>query len=565
MARVKKRNELEKNFKDWEKEHSELFSHERDFSTESGFSVNRLYTPLDLEEEGFNYLEDLGFPGNYPFTRGAKPNMYRDKSFAMSQLASFASPEESNRIFKHLLAQGANSLYIQFDLPFQLGYDSDHPMALGEVGKVGVSINTLRDMEIMFEGIDLSHTPVVMISNAPACVTIPMFIATAEKQGVDQSKLSGTIQNEILKDFIARNTYVFPLGHSMRLSCDLIEFCVRNLPHFNPIHITTYQIREAGANVVQEIAFTLSNAIAYMKALINRGLAIDEFVHFFRMSILVYHRDFFEEIAKFRVMRKAWARIVRERFGAKNPSSWSLKVSSQQGGLGLVADSIPEINVVRCTLAALIAALGGAEMIGLRTMDEPYGIPGEQATLLSLRTLQVIAHETGITQTVDPLGGSYYLESLTRRIEKGIWKYIEKIDQLGGMVKAIQEGFVQKEILKTSYEYQLKVEKGEIEIVGQNILTDNGPGSKSLQYYRGNPTIARDQIAKLEKVRGERNNTAVAVALQKLHEGALKSESSQSNLIPFILEAVRQYASVGEIFEVLRRAFGEYREKSMFK
>ncbi len=561
MSTGKKKSDLERKLKDWEAEHGVLFEQEREYYTDNGFHVKRLYTPLDLDETQFEYIEDLGLPGNYPFTRGSKPNMYRGKLFGMSQVASFSTPEESNRIFKQLLTQGAISLYLQFDLPFQLGYDSDHPMALGEVGKAGVSVNTLKDIEVMFEGIDLGETQVVLISNAPAAVTIPMLIVAAEKQGVERSKLSGTIQNEILKDFIARKTYVFPLEHSMRLSCDLIEFCVKEIPNFNPIHITTYQIREAGSNVIQEIAFTLSIAITYMQALTERGMSIDEFVHFFRMSILVYHKDFFEEIAKFRVMRKLWARIVKENFGAKNPSSWAIKISSQQGGMGLIPSYLPEINVVRCTLAALVAAFGGAEMIGLRTMDEPYGIPEERSSLLSLRTLQVIAHETGITATVDPLGGSYYLETLTKNMEKEVWKYIEKIDQLGGMVEAIKKGFVQNEILRTSYEYQLKVERGEISIIGQNLFTDEGKEFKETQYYKGNPTVARDQIAKLNKIRKERDNNAVSVSLNKLRDVA----SGKSNLIPFILDAVRQYASVGEIFGVFREMFGEYREESMFK
>ncbi|MBO8160028.1 MAG: methylmalonyl-CoA mutase family protein [Thermosipho sp. (in: Bacteria)] len=523
----------------------------KEFFSSSGYEIKRLYTPLDLAN--INYEEDIGFPGKYPFTRGVQPTMYRGKFWTMRQYAGFGTAEESNKRYKYLLSQGQMGLSVAFDLPTQIGYDSDDPMAEGEVGKVGVAIDSLEDMEILFDGIPLDKVSTSMTINSTAAILLAMYIAVAEKQGVPKDKLSGTIQNDILKEYIARGTYIFPPQPSMRIITDIFDYCSKNMPKWNPISISGYHIREAGATAVQEVAFTLADAIAYVETAIKAGLDPNVFGQ--RLSFFfAAHNNFLEEIAKFRAARRLWAKIMKERFGVTNEKAMRLRFHTQTGGSTLTAQQ-PLNNIVRVTLQALAAVLGGTQSLHTNSYDEALGLPTEESAMIALRTQQIIAYESGVADTIDPFAGSYVVESLTNTIEKMATDYIEKIDAMGGMIKAIENGFVQKEIHESAYKMQIAVEKGEEIIVGINKFQVEEELNKS-EVLKVDPALEEKQKIKLKKLREKRDNEKVQKALKNV----MKAASSDENIMPYILEAVKTYATVGEISNVLREVFGEYSE-----
>jgi methylmalonyl-CoA mutase N-terminal domain/subunit len=529
------------------------------FRTDSGILVKSLYTPIDLNND-FDYLQSLGFPGNLPFTRGVTPNMYRSDIYRISQFTGFATPEETNQLYKQLLSQGMTSLYMALDLPSQLGYDSDDPLAEGEVGRTGVAINSLSDMETILDGIDLSKTRVTIVANANAAVIIAMLAIVAEKQGIDKSEVTGFIQNDILKDFCARGTYIFPVKPSLRLHSDITVYCNKHLPNFNAFNPISYQIREAGANAVQESAFTLANAAVYVENAIARGIPVDDLGPVF-FTIIVNHRDFFEEIAKARAMRRIWARLMKEKFGARKDETCALRFHATQGAIGLsLRRALPEANIVRCALSGFAGVLSGAQSVGTRTMDEAFGIPSEKASLISLRSLQIIAEETGVTNTVDPLAGSYYVEWLTNEVEKRIYQYLDKIEALGGMVKAIEEGYIQKEIANSALAYQMDFEAKKKVTVGMNLYPDPPEAYAEHVYYDLSESSEAEQIAKLKRLKRSRDQGAVQRALGHLKDVAEKPESNDNNLMYAIVDAVKSYATSGEIFGTLREVFGEYEQ-----
>lgn len=519
-----------------------------EFKTPSGTEVKRVYTPEDVAELDYNC--DLGFPGQYPFTRGVQPTMYRGRLWTMRQYAGFATAEESNERYKYLLEQGQTGLSVAFDLPTQIGYDSDHSLSAGEVGKVGVAIDSLADMEILFDGIPLDKVSTSMTINAPAAVLLAMYMGVAEKQGVPFNKLSGTIQNDILKEYVARGTYIFPPAPSMRLITNIFEFCSQNVPDWNTISISGYHIREAGSTAAQEIAFTLSNGIAYVQAAIDAGLNVDDFAP--RLSFFFNsHLDFFEEIAKFRAARRLWARIMKERFGAKKEKSWMLRFHTQTGGSTLTAQQ-PDNNIVRVALQALAAVLGGTQSLHTNSRDEALALPTEDSVRIALRTQQIIAYESGVADTIDPLAGSYYVESLTNSLEQQAEKYIAQIDALGGAVKAIENGYMQREIQDAAYDYQRSVETQERIVVGVNrFQIDEEPPQGLLQV---DPAVGELQKKKLADLRQRRDNIAVATVLDELEQAA----KGDANLMPVILKAVKSYATLGEVCDRLRKVFGEY-------
>lgn len=522
------------------------------FTTGGGVPVERLYTPENIKD--LDYTEDLGFPGDYPYTRGVQPTMYRGRFWTMRQYAGYASAEESNERYKYLLQQGQTGLSVAFDLPTQIGYDSDHPMAQGEVGKVGVAIDSLEDMEILFDGIPLDKVSTSMTINAPASILLAMYIAVGEKQNVPADKLSGTIQNDILKEYIARGTYIFPPKPSMRLITDIFEFCSKHVPKWNTISISGYHIREAGSTAVQEVAFTLADGIAYVEAAVKKGLDPNVFgrrLSFFFNS----HNDFLEEIAKFRAARRLWAKIMRERFGVTNADAQKLRFHTQTAGCTLTAQQ-PENNIIRVTIQALAAVLGGTQSLHTNSFDEALALPTEESVRIALRTQQIIAYESGVTSTVDPLAGSYYLEWLTNEIERRAQEYIDKIDEMGGMLVAIEKGYVQQQIQDSAYAYQRAIEKGEQIVVGVNKFQIEEKGT-SRKILRVDPSMAEKQIARLKALKESRDNVKVKEALEEIRKAA-KDESA--NIMPKILEAVKVYATLGEICDVLREEFGEYRE-----
>jgi len=553
---MKKNEELVRIVESWEKNVLKPFldkkpERKEKFISSSGIEKDVLYTPLQLE--GFDYLEDLGFPGSYPFTRGAQPNMYRGKLWTMRQYAGFGTAEESNKRFRFLLEQGQTGLSVAFDLPTQIGYDSDHPIAEGEVGRVGVAIDSVEDMEILFNGIPMDKVTTSMTINSTAAILLAMYIVVAEKQGVETHKLRGTIQNDILKEYIARGTYIFPPKPSMRLITDIFAFCSKHVPKWNTISISGYHMREAGATAVQEIAFTLADGIAYVEAAISAGLDPNVFGE--RLSFFfAAHNDFFEEIAKFRAARRLWAKIMRERFKVENPKAMRLRFHTQTAGSTLTAQQ-PKNNLIRVALQALAAVLGGTQSLHTNSYDEALGLPTEESAKLALRTQQIIAYESGVADTVDPLGGSYYVEYLTNRIEEEAVKYIEKIDELGGMVKAIEQGYPQREIHESAYQQQLKVEKGEEIVVGVNAFQETEEGEIE-NILKVDPVVEEKQRQRLKQLRETRDNTAVERALVNLRKAA----TSDENLMPFIIEAVKRRATIGEITDVLREVFGEYTE-----
>ncbi len=521
------------------------------FTNTSGIPLSRAYTPLDGEKS--EYLPNLGFPGNYPFTRGVQPTMYRGRLWTMRQYSGFATAEETNRRYRYLLEKGQTGLSVAFDLPSQIGYNSDHPLSQGEVGKVGVAIDSVRDMEALFDGIPLDKVSTSMTINAPAAILLAMYIVVAEKQGVSPDKLNGTIQNDILKEYTSRGTYIFPPEPSMRIITDTFAYCSENVPNWNTISVSGYHMREAGCTAVQELAFTLANGIAYVNAAIEAGLDVDTFarrVSFFFIS----QQDFFEEIAKFRAARRLWARVMKERFGAKKPASWMLRFHVQTAGSTLTAQQ-PDNNVVRVAFQTLSAVLGGTQSLHSCSRDEALALPSEEAVRLSLRTQQLIAHESGVTEVVDPLGGSYYIEKLTDEIERRAMEYIKKIDQMGGAVKATEKGYIQKEIEESAYQYQKGVEDKSRIVVGVNEFVEEEEETPT-DLLKVDPTVGESQIAKLKELRASRNQGQVESSLKDLKKAA---ENKKENLLPHFLNAVRSEATLGEICDTLREVFGEYK------
>ncbi|HLO02137.1 MAG TPA: methylmalonyl-CoA mutase family protein [Symbiobacteriaceae bacterium] len=523
------------------------------FTTNSWIPADRLYTPTELPAD---YEFKLGFPGEYPFTRGIQPTMYRGRLWTMRQYAGFGSAEESNARYKFLLGQGQTGLSVAFDLPTQIGYDSDSPFAEGEVGKVGVAIDTLADMETLFDGIPLDKVSTSMTINAPATVLLAMYIAVGEKQGVPAKKLAGTVQNDILKEYAARGTYIYPPGPSMRLITDLFAYCAQAVPGWNTISISGYHIREAGSTAAQEVGFTLGNGIAYVEAAIKAGLPVDRFapqLSFFFNA----HNDVFEEVAKFRAARRLWARIMKERFGATNPKSWQLRFHTQTGGSTLTAQQ-PMNNVVRVALQAFSAVCGGTQSLHTNSMDEALALPSESSVQVALRTQQIIAYESGAAETVDPFGGSYYVEALTDQIEAGAQAYIEKIESMGGAVRAIEAGYLQREIQDAAYRYQREIESGERIIVGVNkFQVAEEPPANLLKV---DPSLGVAQAAKIAAVKAQRDGQAVSTALAAIRTAALEG----SNLMVPILAAVKAYATLQEICDVLRALWGEYEPGEAF-
>jgi len=525
-----------------------------EFITSSDIPVSRIYSPDDISD--FDYLRDSGFPGEYPLTRGVYPTMYRARLWTMRQYAGFGTAEQTNQRFKYLLSHGQKGLSVAFDFPTQVGYDCDHPLSHGEVGRAGVSVSTLRDMEIVFDGIPLDKITTSMTINAPTNVLLAMYIAVGRKQGLAESKLGGTVQNDILKEYAARGMYIYPPKPSMRLVTDIFEYCSQHMPEWNTISISGYHIREAGATAVQEVAFTFADAISYVQAAVDRGLDLDKFAG--RLSFFfAAHNNFLEEVAKFRAARRLWARIMRERFGAKNPNSWMLRFHTQTSGVSLTAQQ-PHNNIVRVALQALSAVLGGTQSLHTNSFDEAYALPSDQAVLVALRTQQIIAYESGVVDSVDPLAGSYYIEYLTSEIEKKAEKYIEHIDAMGGAIAAIEKGFIQHEITDSAYRHQKEVEAKKRIVVGVNEFKTEEAPMKILQI---DPESERKSAERLEHVKRERNQANVKEALSKLRRAA---EDENANLMPFVLQAVKEYATLGEICWTLREVFGEHKPSSIF-
>lgn len=526
------------------------------FPERKNFEVQRLYTPLDIED--FDYGEKLGFPGQYPFTRGVQPTMYRGRLWTMRAYAGFATAEETNARYKYLLEAGQTGLSVAMDLPTQIGLDSDHELSHGEVGKVGVAIDSLADMEALFDGIPLDKVSTSMTINGPAAVLLAMYVAVAEKQGVKPEALKGTIQNDILKEYIARGTYIFPPRPSMRLITDTFEYCSKNIPKWNTISVGAYHIREAGASEVQEIAFAFANAMAYIDAAIKAGQKVDDFAPGISW-IFTAGLDFFGEVAKFRAARRLWARIMKERYGASVPKAQMLRVHVHTAGSVLTAQQ-PLNNVVRITWQALSAVLGGIQSMACCAYDEAIALPTEESATLALRTQQLLAYESGVTDTIDPLAGSYYIETLTDKIEKEAYDYIDKIDRMGGAVAAIEQGYMQQEMAAHAYEYQHEVELGKRTVIGVNKFNDSKKLAEQ-DVLTADLSVGERQIARLEKMKAARDNEAVKAALEKLREAAKGTE----NLMPYLIDAVKTYATLGEICGVLREEFGEYKQSaSMF-
>lgn len=547
-------NEIKQGRLAWEECTSKMTERREDFITVSSVPVKALYTPEDIEN--LDYCRDLGYPGFYPFTRGVQPNMYRGRLWTMRQFSGFATAKESNERYRYLLSQGQTGLSVAFDMPTIMGYDSDHPRAFGEVGRVGVAIDSLEDMETLFSGIPLDKITTSMTINAPAAVIWCFYIAAAEKQGVPAHKLGGTIQNDILKEYIAQKSWIFPPEPSMRLITDIFAFASQHVPRWNTISISGYHIREAGSTAVQELAFTLADGFAYVEAGIAAGLDVDTFAP--RLSFFFNaHIDFFEEIAKYRAARRIWARRMKEKYGAKNQRSWMLRFHTQTAGCSLTAQQ-PENNIVRTAYEALAAVLGGTQSLHTNSMDEVLALPTEKAVRIALRTQQIIAEETGVANTIDPLAGSYYVEALTNQMEEEAEKYFERIDALGGVLAAIDAGFFQQEIADAAYRYQKEIEEKKRIIVGVNdyILEEETP----IEILKIDPKVEEEQRARVQRVRETRDNIVCTNRLNELREAAKTKE----NLIPYILNCARAYATEGEIIQVFREVFGEYKEKPIF-
>jgi methylmalonyl-CoA mutase N-terminal domain/subunit len=532
----------------WVNRHPER---KNDFSSTSGFQIKRLYTPEDIES--LDYLRDLGFPGEPPFTRGVHATMHRGRLWTMRMFAGFGTAEQTNKRFKYLLKEGETGLSIAFDYPTIMGYDSDHPMSTGEVGQCGVAISSLRDMETLLDGIPLDKVSTSMTINGPAAMLLAMYVAVGDKQGVSRDRLNGTTQNDNLKEYFAQKLCIFPPRHALKLSVDLIEYCAKHLPNWNPVSISGYHIREAGSNAIQELAFTLYDGIAYVETALERGLKIDEFAH--RLSFFfASHNDIFEEIAKFRAARRIWARVMKERFKAKTPRSMWMRMHVQTSGCTLTAQQ-PVNNAIRTAYQALAAVLGGTQSLHTNSFDEALCLPTEEAVRLALRTQQIIAHESGAADTIDPLAGSYYIEALTNQMEEQAFKYFDKIDNMGGIIAAIEKGFLQKEIADSAYKHQKEVENKQRTIVGVNDYTVEQDWIPC-QLLRIPPHVEKQQLARLQRVKRERNQQKTKQILNKLHDDADKNK----NLMPTIIEAVKAVTTLGEITEVLKQVYGEYKE-----
>ncbi len=545
---------------DWEKEIQKRGAKERmdEFFTRSKIPVKRVYTPIDLEEAGFEYAKDLNFPGEYPYTRGIEPGMYRENLWLIGQYGGFGSAEETNKRFNYLLSKGITAFTIALDLPTQMGYDSDHPMSEGEVGKTGVAVNSLRDMEIIFEGIPLTSVKMVgTLANAIGPIALSWFMALAETQRVSPTAFLVFLQNEILKEYVARGAYFLPVSAGLKLVIDVLEYCAKNLPNWLPIQLSGYHFRDAGGNAIQEIAFTLANAITYIEETIKRGLGVDDFVPQF-----VFHYaanlDVFEEVAKFRAMRRVWARLMKERFNAKDPRSLKAKINVYTAGSVLTAQQ-PMNNIVRVMAAAMAGVLGGGQFIFLSSMDESFQTPSEEAAMLAIRTQQILAHELGLSTTVDPLGGSYYVESLTSQIEEKVWDYLKRIESMGGALAAVEKGFYQSEIASASYQLQREIEKKERIVVGVNEYRIEE--KTKISPLRCDTDAEEKVLLSLKRFKSGRENLAIKKALEDIKRAAEKNE----NLVPPIYKAVKLYATVGEICDVLRDVYGEYvKGKSYF-
>ena len=556
MATTEDRPELSTDTEQWRRELYEA-KPEREgelFSTISGLENEPLYSPDNVE---IDYDRDLGFPGVYPFTRGVYPSMYRGKLWTMRQFAGFGTAEETNERFRYLLEHGQTGLSTAFDMPTLMGYDSDHPRSLGEVGREGVAVDSLADMETLFAGIPLGEVSTSMTINAPAAMLLAFYVCVGEQQGVPHDQLRGTIQTDILKEYIAQKEWIFPPEPSMRLVTDMIEFSSRELPRWHPVSVSGYHIREAGSNAVQELAFTLADGFAYVDACIERGLDVDDFAP--RLSFFFNaHLDFFEEIAKYRAARRIWARELRERYGARNPRSWLMRFHTQTAGVSLTAQQ-PEVNIVRTALEALAAVLGGTQSLHTNSFDEALALPTEDAVRLALRTQQVIAHETGVVNTIDPLGGSYYLEDLTNRLEAEAYEYFDRIRRLGGVIPAIKENFFQREIAEASFRYQSEVERSQRIVVGVNRYElDDEP---EVEILRIDPALEKKQIDRVRSLRTRRDTAAVEAALARLKDGAAREGV---NLMPLIVEASRAYVTMGEMCDALREVWGVWRETPVF-
>jgi methylmalonyl-CoA mutase, N-terminal domain len=549
LAEVRKSDEA------WQREVSKKTPWKKDFTTISGMEVNPLAAPDDVASLDFN--RDLAFPGQFPYTRGIHPTGYRGKLWTMRQFAGFGTARQTNERFHYLMSQGQMGLSTAFHLPTLYGYDSDHPYAAGEVGKCGVAVDTLADMETIFDGINLEEITVSMTINSTAPILLAMYLAVAQKQGADWKKISGTLQNDILKEYIAQKEYIFPPRPSMRLITDIFKFCAAEVPKYNTISISGYHIREAGSTALQELAFTLRDGMEYVEYGVRAGLDVDEFAP--RLSFFFNsHNDLFEEVAKFRAARRVWAKVMRDRYGAKDPRSWMLRFHTQTAGCSLTAQQ-PYNNIVRVTIQALAAVLGGTQSLHANSLDETLALPTEQAARIALRTQQIIAHESGVINTIDPLGGSFFIEELTDRMEKGCFEYIEKIDQFGGMVEAIEAGFPQREIWDASYQYQRSIDSGEKLMVGVNAYQTGNGDKYDILYI--DDSVTEQQLELLRNVKARRDPSAVEAALQRVRNAAA---DPNANTMPVLVDAVKTYATVGEISDALRQVFGTYQEPALF-
>jgi methylmalonyl-CoA mutase N-terminal domain/subunit len=550
---------MEEEHKKWRRAHQgEIEAVEKgDHATEDEISLKPLYTPLDMQGD---FVDDIGFPGSFPFTRGLEATGYRKDFWTINQYAGFGNPKETNQLFKNMIEHG-NAPYLALDLPTQMGYDPDHPLASGEVGRTGTSVKSLKDWEIIFDGINLGDIYVGTVANAQAAVILAMHLILAENQGADLEKIRGSLQNDILKEFTARGTYIFPVEPSLRLVTDVIEFCSRKLPSYWPICVCGGHFPEAGANRTHEVAYSMGNAFTYINQVLKRGIPIDDFAKGFFFLMKTNHFDLFEEVAKFRVMRRIWAKTLKEKYGAKDPESLKLKILGHSGG-SLLARERPELNIARTTVACLAGALGGIQLIGLRTMDEVFGIPTEKSEMIAIGTQHVVAYETGVPDVADPLGGSYYLESLTRAFESRVREELDRIEKMGGMVSAIEKGYIKRKISEDAYKSYNKLESGQKVKVGVNKFRID-EGEMPRRPYKLNPQEEARQIQELKELKRDRNNSLVEKTLSRLKDIAKLPTGSENNLVPLIIEAVRAYATVGEICGALREVFGKYQEPNV--